>query len=255
MKAVRSSLCVRRGAHPRTVAGFRSSAPRSAARSSASGRPRLLHRASSPLRPLRAASRPRLVRHPVGAPRRSPRRGLTRRCSGPAVSAGLHCSPGSSPSSVWPAAEHFFVRPPKTMGYDIHITRKAHWASEDGPTISEQEWRQIIQEDPDLALDTETLCGDMAFASWKGEAGSLAYSDGEITTKNPSDSLIRMMVIIAAKLCANVQGDDGELYLPTGKPVLDSVQVVAKYPWWLLGLCLFSIGCFVVVLLQVAFGG
>ena len=25
--------------------------------------------------------------------------------------AGLHCSPGSSPSWVWPAAEHFFVRP------------------------------------------------------------------------------------------------------------------------------------------------
>ena len=25
--------------------------------------------------------------------------------------AGLHCSPGSSPSSVWPAAEHFFVMP------------------------------------------------------------------------------------------------------------------------------------------------
>ena len=26
---------------------------------------------------------------------------------------GLHCSPGSSPSSVWPAAEHFFVMPPR----------------------------------------------------------------------------------------------------------------------------------------------
>ena len=37
--------------------------------------------------------------------------GLTRRCSGPAVCAGLHCSPGSSPSSIWPAAERFFVRP------------------------------------------------------------------------------------------------------------------------------------------------
>ena len=29
--------------------------------------------------------------------------------------AGLHCSPGSSPSSVWPAAEHFFVRPLDSM--------------------------------------------------------------------------------------------------------------------------------------------
>ncbi len=42
--------------------------------------------------------------------------GLTRRCSGPAVCAGLHCSPGFSPSSVWPAAERFFVRPhPKRL--------------------------------------------------------------------------------------------------------------------------------------------
>ena len=43
--------------------------------------------------------------------------GLTRRCSGPAVCAGLHCSPGSSPSWVWPAAEHFFVRPHQPGGW------------------------------------------------------------------------------------------------------------------------------------------
>ena len=50
--------------------------------------------------------------------------GLTRRCSGPAVFPGLPCSPGASPSSVWPAAERFFVRcllwfdrsPPKPTG-------------------------------------------------------------------------------------------------------------------------------------------
>ena len=51
------------------------------------------------------------ARPPSRRARRPPRRGLTRRCSGPAVCAGLHCSPGSSPSSVWPAAERFFVRP------------------------------------------------------------------------------------------------------------------------------------------------
>ena len=46
------------------------------------------------------------------ARRATTQRCLTRRCSGPAVLAGLHCSPGPSPSSVWPAAEHFFVRLP-----------------------------------------------------------------------------------------------------------------------------------------------
>ena len=47
--------------------------------------------------------------------------GLTRRCSGPAVCAGLHCSPGSSPSSVWPAAERFFVRPHQPGGWPFAL--------------------------------------------------------------------------------------------------------------------------------------
>ncbi len=50
--------------------------------------------------------------------------GLTKHCSGPAVCAGLHCSPGSSPSSVWPAAERFFVRPLNTHGVEaVHHHR------------------------------------------------------------------------------------------------------------------------------------
>ena len=48
--------------------------------------------------------------------------GLTRRCSGPAVPAGLHCSPGSSPPSVWPAAERFFVRPHQPGGWPFALT-------------------------------------------------------------------------------------------------------------------------------------
>ncbi len=98
------------------------------------------------------------------------------------------------------------------MGYDLHITRKDDWAADDGPTISEQEWRQLIADDPELAIDTETMCGDMVFASWNGEAGALAYSEGEINSKNPTEPLILKMVQIAEKLAAKVQGDDGELY-------------------------------------------
>ena len=93
MKAVCSILGACRLARPRTVAGSSPSAPRSAARSPAAGPPRLFSRASSPLVSLRSASRLGLVRHPVNAPRRSSRRGLTRQCSGPGVCTGLQCFP------------------------------------------------------------------------------------------------------------------------------------------------------------------
>lgn len=106
------------------------------------------------------------------------------------------------------------------MGYDLHITRKASWSDEDGATISEQEWRRVIEEDQELKLDTETRCvmsdGQYVFASWNGQAGALGYHDGQITSKNPPEPLIRKMVAIAQRLNANVQGDDGEVYQPDG---------------------------------------
>lgn len=102
------------------------------------------------------------------------------------------------------------------MGYDLHITRKEDWSDEDGPTISEAEWRRVIEEDPELRLDTETSCtmydGEYVFAAWNGEPGAFGYYNGEITTKNPTDAFIRKMVAIAKRLNANVQGDEGERY-------------------------------------------
>lgn len=106
------------------------------------------------------------------------------------------------------------------MGYDLHITRKENWFDEDGPVISEQEWRRTIEEDPELQLDTDTRCvmsdGEYVFAAWNGEPGALGYYDGEITTTNPAEPLIRRMVAIAQRLDAKVQGDDGEVYRPDG---------------------------------------
>jgi hypothetical protein len=116
------------------------------------------------------------------------------------------------------------------MGYDLHITRKENWSDEDGPSISEAEWRRVIEEDPELQLDTETSCtmadGEYVFAAWNGEPGALGHYAGEITTKDPSEPLIRKMVLIAQRLNANVQGDDGERYpesldsRPKAKPSL-----------------------------------
>jgi hypothetical protein len=106
------------------------------------------------------------------------------------------------------------------MGYDLHITRKANWGDDDGPAITEAEWRTIIEVDPELSLDTETRCimtdGEYVFAAWNGEPGVLGFYRGEISSKNPEKPLIAKMVRIAQALGAQVQGDDGEIYREDG---------------------------------------
>lgn len=78
----------------------------------------------------------------------------------------------------------------------------------------------MIEQDPELQLDTETRCsmsdGDYVFAAWNGAPGMLEYYNGEIRTKNPDEALVRKMVAIAHRLGAQVQGDDGEVYQPGG---------------------------------------
>lgn len=102
------------------------------------------------------------------------------------------------------------------MGYDLHITRKDDWTDENGPVITAEEWRALIDSDPELELDSDTRCvmsdGEFVFATWNGQAGVLGHYAGEITSKNPDESLIAKMIEIANRLGAKVQGDDGEMY-------------------------------------------
>ena len=81
--------------------------------------------------------------------------------------------------------------PAEHMGYDLHITRKEDWSDEDGPVITEAEWRRVIHEDPELQLDTDSRCtmadGEYIFASWNGEQEVLAFYGGEITSKYPTN--------------------------------------------------------------------
>jgi hypothetical protein len=98
------------------------------------------------------------------------------------------------------------------MGYDLHITRRTNW-SHNGDDISLEEWLEIIKNDPELKLDT---ANGPYFALWSGKSTLqdpwLDWFDGQIQTKNPDGALINKMVIIANKLGARFQGDDGEFY-------------------------------------------
>jgi hypothetical protein len=99
------------------------------------------------------------------------------------------------------------------MGYDLHITRGAHWAENEGHEITCEEWLALVAHDPELTLDP--VNGDQ-YALWSGPSQYpepwLKWWRGNISTKNPDKTLIVKMINIASKLGARVQGDDGEFY-------------------------------------------
>ncbi len=139
------------------------------------------------------------------------------------------------------------------MGYDIHITRRAHWADESAKAIAVEAWHDVARGDPSLRHAPEN--GDAFYASAETDAW-FDFADGNVFTKNPDEATFAKAHELTARLRAKVQGDDGEVYLPNGERIGETeTRVVTRYPWWLLALCLFSIGCFVVVLLHVLIGG
>ena len=99
------------------------------------------------------------------------------------------------------------------MGYEVHITRADDWASNEDCAIEPSEWIDVIESDKSLRLFDEN---GPHFAVWDGDPNEseawLDWVDGNITTKNPDEPLLRKMLEIAERLNAKVQDDDGELY-------------------------------------------
>jgi hypothetical protein len=135
------------------------------------------------------------------------------------------------------------------MGYDVHITRRAWWADELGPSITAEDWASVAGSDASLRHSPGN--GEGHYDYLDGDGWFAFSSRGDVYTKNPGDATMAKAHELAAKLRAKVQGDEGEVYLPNGERVGNEVREVAYYPFWLLLLCLFSVGCFVVVLLEI----
>jgi len=127
------------------------------------------------------------------------------------------------------------------MGYDLHITRKAQWSDDDGPTVSLAEWQKLVERDPELSAYRDVREEDRGKgASYRDQAGALWWDDGEVRVKNPDESLVLKLVEIAAALNAQVQGDDGEVYgedgtarpLPTAQPTPEP-SLLSRLRSWL----------------------
>ncbi|MBX2855175.1 MAG: hypothetical protein KTR21_09315 [Rhodobacteraceae bacterium] len=147
------------------------------------------------------------------------------------------------------------------MGYELHITRKAHWADENGPEISLDEWLGYVSADPEMRLDgfaEAPLPGggvlraeDQSLAvwtAWPGDGGrdgggdggmdGLAWmwlsGDGAICAKHPDIDIRRKMWRIAQDFGARLVGDDGEQYGADGEidtGAMDDARLKPQ-PWW-----------------------
>jgi hypothetical protein len=138
------------------------------------------------------------------------------------------------------------------MGYEVHITRKENWFDE-GPEISLIEWLDVVNADSEMRNDgfAETTVGDgsvlriddPSMSVWLMDPqdqlnGNMAWmwlNDGNVVTKNPDEEMIGKMALIAQKLSAKVQGDEGEVYGVGGQVVTEATTRPAsqsKKPWW-----------------------
>lgn len=105
------------------------------------------------------------------------------------------------------------------MGYDLHITRAEHWFESKETPITSDEWLQLVEDDPDLEIDSPENGNGPCFAYWtkhKTKHGDHPWFDwfnGEINTKWPDRETVGKMIEIAAKFDAVVQGDEDEIYV------------------------------------------
>lgn len=109
------------------------------------------------------------------------------------------------------------------MPYDVHIVRTQHWFDAAEDPITQEQVDALIASDLELAWSTQDWV-DMRegrgqkvtrfyMILWKGQPSFLWYRD-QIKCSGPSEEQVGKMVEIAARMGANVLGDDGEAYHP-----------------------------------------
>ncbi len=99
------------------------------------------------------------------------------------------------------------------MGYDFHITRKDHWADEEGDEIALEEWIRYTMCDKDVQADPDNPGAENWIVNLREGVWPMWWdATGELKTKNPEQPMISKLVSIAAALNARVLGDDGEHY-------------------------------------------
>lgn len=100
------------------------------------------------------------------------------------------------------------------MGYELHITRAENWVESASAPISFDEWVRFAASSQNLATGGGMENPYYGLLSESGQATWLQWSDHQVSVggSGADESLIAVIVKVAAQLSARVQGDDHEWY-------------------------------------------
>ncbi len=124
------------------------------------------------------------------------------------------------------------------MGYSLYITRRKDARDDDGPSITVDEWKSLVESDPELDFKDDRI---PLTATWSGKSQWpdpwFSYSErwGCIDTKNPDAPVVEKMLEMAEKLNARVLGQDGEIYTSSTEYYWedeDESPPPDPRPWW-----------------------
>ncbi len=115
------------------------------------------------------------------------------------------------------------------MSYQISITRASDRFSAEQHPISHEEWLQFVEGEPSLETSRTDYTewkdiGRIYSTVWlecpdpKNGPNQLHWYDFAITVWHPDEAIIAKMVEIAARLKANVIGEEGEFYGQDAQP-------------------------------------
>jgi hypothetical protein len=155
------------------------------------------------------------------------------------------------------------------MAYDLHIVRTDNWLDAASAPVTKQDVDALIASDSELAWSTTDYVdmSDNAGAvtrywmiAWRGEPCFWWYRD-QIQCSGPDEAQISKLVQMSRVLLARVFGDDGEEYPlerqpapPTSSPT-PTAPAPTRWPLWKQLLVAFLLGCVLLALKLLIFGG
>ena len=104
------------------------------------------------------------------------------------------------------------------MSIYVYVTRKPDPLDDNGPDITESEWRSVVQADSELSLeqppDEPGLPKNAVWAVWKSYPGGypawFALVEGSVEVKGIEPNLLIKLRAFAAKLGARIVSEEGE---------------------------------------------
>jgi len=99
------------------------------------------------------------------------------------------------------------------MGYDVYITRRKQWSDTFGDEIGAEEWMALVDDDDEL----EPVADARGWVARSRSGTRIEWSDGNVAARDPEDDEVELLLLLAERLGARVQGEDGETYLGGGR--------------------------------------